>query len=438
MIEAAIAAVIGPAITPDDPDAAPDQVIGDRKQVARGLVVVQRVQAALQLRHPSPLRRDLGVRHLPCCDQLAHQRLVQLRCQRPQPVMGERQVLVGRQPEAEPELGIILEQRVRPGRAASLAVATPGCDRQVAAIDRGTAGGVGDHGAVTEQLRQQPQVRRLAAPCTGARELEQGLEILHPAYLAEIDLGAVIGRQGLEERQFRPRLLQQRGLRLHVDRLHARLRRAVRGAGLDAELTAGAVLDIDLQRKPRLGKAARIHGGGMESSRRVLQPRLVEILGPDHAVRADEAAMPALDAEVGHPFRHEIGDIALLPRRGAGREGAIHRHVADRDVVAVPGHHARGHPPHEGRCVVGHHRRTVAPAARRRRHRHLGQIGEGVIDRGVVAPHHVLALFGIGGTDRVLDMRDRRIARQHAGDREEASLQHGVGAAAEPGFPSHA
>ena len=40
--------------------------------------------------------------------------------------------------------------------------------------------------------------------------------------------------------------------------------------------------------------------------------------------------------------------------------------------------------------------------------------------------------------DRLLDLRDRLLARQHAGDGEEAGLQHGVGAAAQPDVRRHA
>ena len=46
--------------------------------------------------------------------------------------------------------------------------------------------------------------------------------------------------------------------------------------------------------------------------------------------------------------------------------------------------------------------------------------------------HHRLALAAVGLADRLLDVVDRRLARQHAGDREEAGLQDGVGAPAEP------
>ncbi len=64
---------------------------------------------------------------------------------------------------------------------------------------RGAAGGVGDLGAVAEQLAEQLEIGRLAAAGAGAGELEQRLEELHAADVGEVDAGAVVDGQGLEE-----------------------------------------------------------------------------------------------------------------------------------------------------------------------------------------------------------------------------------------------
>ena len=45
----------------------------------------------------------------------------------------------------------------------------------------------------------------------------------------------------------------------------------------------------------------------------------------DDGVRADHDALAALDAQVGFPDRDVQRDVALLPLRGAGGEGAVHR-----------------------------------------------------------------------------------------------------------------
>ena len=57
---------------------------------------------------------------------------------------------------------------------------------------------------------------------------------------------------------------------------------------------------------------------------------------------------------------------------------------------------------------------------------------EGAVHRREIALHDVLALAAIGLADGFLDPRDRLVARQHAGDGEEAGLQDGVGAPAQP------
>ena len=61
-------------------------------------------------------------------------------------------LLVQGQAHAQAELGVVLEERVGPGRAAAVVVDRPGRGRQVAAVDRRAAGGVGDDGAVAEEL----------------------------------------------------------------------------------------------------------------------------------------------------------------------------------------------------------------------------------------------------------------------------------------------
>ena len=88
---------------------------------------------------------------------------------------GKLGLLVDGEPEAQAEFGIVFEQRIRPGRAAAVGILGPGSGGQVAAVDRGAAGGVGHHGTIAEELRNQLQVRRLAASRAGAGELEQRL-----------------------------------------------------------------------------------------------------------------------------------------------------------------------------------------------------------------------------------------------------------------------
>src|SRR5271166_4982036 len=107
-------------------------------------------------------------------------------------------MLVGSEAEAEPEFRVVLEQRVRPSRAAAFMILAPGRHGKVAAVDRRTAGCVRDHHPVTEQLRQKFEVRRLTTAGTGAGEFEQRLEELHAAYVGEINPSTIVHRQTLE------------------------------------------------------------------------------------------------------------------------------------------------------------------------------------------------------------------------------------------------
>ena len=167
-------------------------------------------------------------------------------------------VLVDGEPEAEPELGVVLEQRVRPCRPAPVGVDRPRRRRQVAAVDRRAAGRVGDQQPVAEQLRQQLQVRRLAAAGAGAGELEQRLQELVPRTVRSPTRRAVARRQRLEERDVLALGARGAARGLDVDRLAAGLARCRGRAGLDAQPAAGAVLDVDLQREPRVREPGRV------------------------------------------------------------------------------------------------------------------------------------------------------------------------------------
>ena len=56
-----------------------------------------------------------------------------------------------------------------------------------------------------------------------------------------------------------------------------------------------------------------------------------------------------------------------------------------------------------------------------------------MVDGGEILRDDLAALAAVGLLDHVLDARDGFLARQHAGDREEAGLQDGVDPAAEAG-----
>ena len=148
---------------------------------------------------------------------------------------GELGLLVDRQAEAQAELGVVLEEAVRPGRPAAVLVHRPRRRRQVAAVDRGAAGGVGDDGAVAEELADQLDVGRLAAAGARAGELEERLEQLRVLDVVQRDHRAIQFRQIQEELEVVALGEAERRLRRHVDRLELGLALVLGRAGVDAQ-----------------------------------------------------------------------------------------------------------------------------------------------------------------------------------------------------------
>ena len=107
--------------------------------------------------------------------------LAEHRRQLAQQLLRQLEMLVGGQPEAQPELGVVLEQRIRPGRSAAFPVVRPRRDRQVAAVDGRAAGGVGDlqrgrrttataaSDTASRRNRRRRRRTRTAAPGTARR-----------------------------------------------------------------------------------------------------------------------------------------------------------------------------------------------------------------------------------------------------------------------------
>src|SRR5262249_30424325 len=157
-----------------------------------------------------------------------------------------------------------------------------------------------------------------------------------PAHRSEVDARPIARGQRLEEGDALASELEQRLAGTEVDRLAAVVADGGDGTGLDAQLAAGAVLDVDLQRVARVGKSDGIERSGEERVRSAVQLLVVEVARANDAVRADEAAVAALDAEVGLPDSDKIGDVALLVRCGPAGVGAVHRERAHGQVVSSP------------------------------------------------------------------------------------------------------
>jgi hypothetical protein len=238
---------------------------------------------------------------------------------------------VGPQSQPETEFGVVLEERVGPGRSSSRRVDGPRGGGQVATVDRGTPGGVGHDEAISEQLREQLEIRRLAASGAGAAELEQRLQRLGPLDGRHRHLTAVDGREIEEEGEPFPLPGEDRVLGHHVERLVLHQFLAARRTHLGTDGAAGAVIGSHLDHQPLVGEVLA-HRRPMEEARRgPRQCRLVDVGDADRGVRAHQGAAPAVDTDVGIPDWDLVGDRPLLPPRGVRGEGTVDRHRAHRE-----------------------------------------------------------------------------------------------------------
>ncbi len=233
MVQSAKADVVSPAIAADDPHTLAHQRVGDRLQGA-SLGSFRSGNLCPECKHPLPLRLNPGFLRLVGAQNGGHQFVADDRRQPPQQAFGIALLLIEGQAHAHTEFRIVFKQRVRPGGAASALILGIRRGRQVAAVDRRAARGVGDVQPVAEKLGQQLQVRRLAAARAGAGEFKQRVKQLYVLDLRMRQAIAIDRRQSLEEVPVLYLRLAQRRLHLHVDCLVLGFALALHWADLDA------------------------------------------------------------------------------------------------------------------------------------------------------------------------------------------------------------
>ena len=196
-------------------------------------------------------------------------------------------LLVDGETHAETKLSVVLKERVRPSDAAAILVEGVGGGGQVAAVDGGAAGGVGDDRAISEELRKQLDIRSFAAAGAGAGELEERFEQLYVLDLGERKLVARNLRKAEEEFPVVGFALAQLRLGRHVDGLVLGCALGLGRAGFDAESASGAIFRCNLQGVLEGGEVLPLGRGGLEGSRcRGKQIAGID-LGANDSVRAD-------------------------------------------------------------------------------------------------------------------------------------------------------
>ena len=230
----------------------------------------------------------------------------------------------------------------------AFAVRGVGGRRQVAAVNRRAPGGIGDERPIAEQLREQFDVRRLAAAGAGARVFEERLQKLRVLDV-RLDGRAVDLRQVEKERVVGALGLAQRPLRTQIQRLVLRVGLVLGRADADTQAAAGAVLRRDLNRVFHPGELLALEVDGLEG-RGLPCERFGRVhLDADRRVRTDERALVALDAEPFVPDRDIGRQVAFLPLRRADRPRTVGRERAHGQQVSLAGQHRTRDVLHKGR-----------------------------------------------------------------------------------------
>ncbi len=121
MINSGRADVVGPTVTANDPDTSAKQVICHRPQVF-DLLTSHGVELLLQLLHPGALMTQLRFVKLWGLQNRVDGLIAQLAAEFLKPCPGRVGMQISGQPQTQTKFGIVLKQRVRPRRSATVLV----------------------------------------------------------------------------------------------------------------------------------------------------------------------------------------------------------------------------------------------------------------------------------------------------------------------------
>src|SRR5207245_8939322 len=131
---------------------------------------------------------DVGLTFLSRPQARSRQFVADLAAQQQHQLARELALLINREPEPQPKLGVVFKQGVRPRRPATLGILRPRRRGQVAAINGRASGRIRDERTVSKKLREQFQIRRLAAARASSREVKQGFLYLLLPHRSRLDL----------------------------------------------------------------------------------------------------------------------------------------------------------------------------------------------------------------------------------------------------------
>ena len=184
MVETAVADVVGPAVAADNPDALAHQVLRERPQAMR-CRIVKSCELVLERCDATSLRVDVRLADLRRVEQFpnARRRRAAARA-REQALAPARAACRATAGNPSPNSALSSNSEFAQAGPRPCLVDRPRRRRQVAAVDGGTPGRVRDQQTVAEELREQSQVRRLAAAGAGAgdtRTAASGTDARAPA-----------------------------------------------------------------------------------------------------------------------------------------------------------------------------------------------------------------------------------------------------------------
>src|SRR4030095_7443481 len=214
VIQTAVADVVAPAVAADDPHALLDERVRDRCELARFEAAAG--EQRLESYHPVALSVDPGFGGLIALHELPRE-IAERSAEAEQQMARVGGLCVQSHAHSQAELGVVLEERVRPRWTSTVTVERPRRRRLASAVDRRAPSRVRDEGSIPEELTHELEIGCFAAAGASARELEERLEKLDILYLTGTELVSVGLGQAEEEGPVPRFRLAQGRLRRHVN-----------------------------------------------------------------------------------------------------------------------------------------------------------------------------------------------------------------------------